>query len=932
MTRDSQLDPDRGDASQFAELSAELQGRIDELCDRFEEACKSGATPVIEHVLPSALNPAERLAVLRELVPLDIAYRQRVGEVIFAADYLRRFPELHGAWLDGLLGAQTEVAEIEPEPTSGKQTAIFEPPPVEQFLRTVAESLLLTDEELRTTLEIIPNDEQQDSMALARALVRREKLTKFQAQMLLRGKPKGLVLGDYVVLDLLGRGGMGAVYRARHRRMERIVALKVLPPSLGRDRQLSERFRREVKAAARLAHRNVVAAFDAGEQHGILYLVMEFVAGQNLAALVKSRGAMSVAEAVDVIQQAAAGLAYAHEQGVIHRDIKPANLMLVAGREGGGVKVLDMGLARFGAEAPIDSNAATGLTRSGMLIGTAEYMAPEQAINVRQADLRADIYSLGATLYFLLTGRHMFSGSSFLEIVMAHQMMPVPSLRDRRADVPRELDLLFQRMVAKQPQSRPNSMAEIVAELNEIAELGLSTQSPQWRGAADNRPSSLHNPVTEEFETAASELGDAAQFDVADAPSSVAESDAPTQTRSLAANVDGDNCNSQYSEPARLAGQQRSRRGTFSTNKRRSLNWMGIAVTGIACVLIVGASINRALRPAGGVNDSAANTANSGASSDRHSDKQQPQVRGPRPELAVAPFFNPRELQASWARYLGTEDWLQNSIDMKFQLIPPGEFLMGTSQDERRELLQLSSAAVGVLGFGVEMPQHPVRITRPFWMGRHEVTVSDFRKFVEAERYITDAEKSSGWGLENNQWVRKPGYYWRNLGEHETSDQLPAGSISFNDATAFCEWLTRKEGVTYRLPTEAEWEWACRAGRSGQWPHPEQNTRIEEHAWFQENSRGRLHVTESRPEPNGFVLFDMIGNESEWCSDFFDPNYYRNSPVDDPHGPESGTRRVQRGGAFDSTRHQLRFAARDSQSPESPTHGAFRVVREASEP
>lgn len=929
MTRDSQLDPDHVATSQFAELSAELQGRIDELCDQFEEACKSGATPVIEHVLPSTLQPAERLAVLRELIPLDIAYRQRVGEVIFAADYLRRFPELEGQWLDSLLGAQTEVTDAEPEPTSGKQIAIFEPPPVEQFLRTVAESLLLSDEELRTTLDAIPPDEQQDSMALARALVRREKLTKFQAQMLLRGKPKGLVLGDYVVLDLLGRGGMGAVYRARHRRMERIVALKVLPPSLGRDRQLSERFRREVKAAARLAHPNIVAAFDAGEQHGILYLVMEFVAGQNLAALVKTRGAISVAEGVDILRQAAAGLAYAHEQGVIHRDIKPANLMLVAGHADRGVKVLDMGLARFGAEAPLDSNAATGLTRSGMLIGTAEYMAPEQAINVRQADQRADIYSLGATLYFLLTGRHMFSGSSFLEIVMAHQMMPVPSLRDRRADVPRELDLLFQRMVAKQPQSRPSSMAEVVAALNEIHDLGLSTQSPHWREVADDRPTSLRNPVTEEFETAASELGDAAQFDVADAPSSVAEADDPTPTTSLPTDAEREDRAGRISEPARLGSSKRLRRHALASNQRRSLNRMGIAVLGLACILIVGASINRALRQA---NQSVANLENGESTAGHYSDQQVPPVRGRRPDLAVAPFFNSRELQATWARYLGTKDWLHNSIDMKFHLIPPGEFWMGTSQEERHELLPLGSATVGVFGFGAEMPQHQVRITRPFWIGRHEVTVGDFRKFVAAESYVTDAEKSSGWGLENHQWVRKAGYCWKNLGEHETSDQLPAGSISFNDAIAFCDWLSRKEGVTYRLPTEAEWEWACRAGQTGQWPRPEQNARIEEHAWFQENSRGRLHGAESRPEPNGFVLFDMIGNEAEWCSDFFDPNYYRTSPVDDPRGPESGTRRVQRGGAFDSTRQQLRFAARDSQPPESPTHGAFRVVREITEP
>lgn len=875
-------------SSHFAELSADLQARIDDLCDRFEAECQSGDLPTLEAFL-SECSGADRVAVLRELVPLDVAYRQQRGESPTMEDYQRRFPELAESWLEDLFDAQTEVGISAAQTDAvSKPVSTVEIPSVDEFCRLIVESGLLTAAEVETQRATTSSESQTDAMSFARWLVERNVLTKFQAQMLLRRKPKGLVLGDCVVLNLLGRGGMGAVYRALHRRMDRIVAIKVLPPSAARDRQLADRFRREVKAAAKLSHRNIVAAYDAGEQHGILYLVMEFVEGQDLASLVRTQGAMSVAQAVEVLAQAAEGLAFAHEQGVLHRDIKPHNLMLES-RTGGTVKVLDMGLARLVTDAPVGSDAATGITRSGMLIGTAEYMAPEQAINVKQVDQRADIYALGATLHFLLLARHMYSGASFLEIVMAHQMMPVPSLRTGRADIPQELDQLFQRMVAKRPEDRPRSMLGVAAELRTLQERGLPTGTPELR-VVPNRAERDQAVITEEFSTAEYErVDDGIAFE---ATSSVIE-DASEESVALEEN---------QSPSSRRSN---SRRTSLSTLRRAK-----VAIVAVACLLIVFASIKRAFR----VDPDVVGGGSSSA----------------RPELAIVPFSNARERQLEWAKYLKTEDSLSNSIGMQLRLIPPGEFPMGLSDSEFAELRTLPEAVAGRDRFEAERPQHRVRITRPFWMGRSEVTVGQFRQFIDATGYKTDAETSEtgGWGLENNQWRQRPGYCWKNLGEHPLPDDLPAVSVSHNDCIAFCEWLSKHERVTYRLPTEAEWEFASRAGIQSTWPRPQQNASVDEIAWFLGNSAGRIHPVETRSAPNDFGLFDMFGNESEWCLDWYDATYYRRSPIDDPRGPETGEFRIQRGGMFGFNRYQLRFSVRDSQPPNAPTHGAFRIVRE----
>ncbi len=220
----------------------------------------------------------------------------------------------------------------------------------------------------------------------------------------------GTQLGDYLISEAIGSGGGGQVYRAKHRHMGRDVAIKVLSQSASSNPSLARRFRREVRASAQLLHPNIVTAFDAGEYHDMLYLVMEYVDGESLFQLVRRNGPLSLGLATDYLLQAARGLAYAHDQGVIHRDIKPSNLMV---DKAGHIKILDLGLARLNAVAFPDTHDSISaeLTTHGTVIGTLGYISPEQISNARHVDLRTDIYSLGCTYHFLVTGRPPYSGA-----------------------------------------------------------------------------------------------------------------------------------------------------------------------------------------------------------------------------------------------------------------------------------------------------------------------------------------------------------------------------------------------------------------------------------------------------------------------------------------------------------------------------------------
>jgi serine/threonine protein kinase len=309
-----------------------------------------------------------------------------------------------------------------------------------------------------------PNAFPKDAEQLLRELYKQNLLTKFQAQQIAAGKIKALTLGAYTLLDKIGAGGMGQVFKAHHRRMDRLVAIKMLPTAMTKDAAALARFEREVRAAAKLRHPNIVAADDAAEANGVHFLVMEFVEGQDLSSLVKNNGPLGVAKAVDYILQAARGLEFAHSKGVIHRDVKPPNLLL---SNDGIVKILDMGLARIDAPGG-DAETQAELTGTGAVMGTVDYMAPEQALDTKHADARADIYSLGISLYFLIAGKAAYGGETIMEKLLAHRERPIPSLQDAQTTVPKQLDAIFRKMVAKRTEDRYHTMSEVIEALEAL--------------------------------------------------------------------------------------------------------------------------------------------------------------------------------------------------------------------------------------------------------------------------------------------------------------------------------------------------------------------------------------------------------------------------------------------------------------------------------
>jgi eukaryotic-like serine/threonine-protein kinase len=297
---------------------------------------------------------------------------------------------------------------------------------------------------------------------LARELLRRGWLTHYQVDQLARGRGGDLVLGAYLILDALGEGGMGRVLKARHRRMNRTVALKVIRPEHLARPGVVGRFHCEIEAAARLSHPNIVIAYDADEVDGTHFLVMEYVKGIDLARLVGLGGPLDPASVCDYIRQASLGLQHAHEQGLIHRDVKPSNLMLTA--EGPVIKVLDLGLARLLGDGR-DGRETEELTGHGVILGTPDYLASEQAEDVHAADVRSDVYSLGCTLYHLLTGAPPFGGLSVVEKLLQHRGAEPAPVEAVRAGLPPGLGPVVRKMMAKRPEDRFQAMAQVAEAL-----------------------------------------------------------------------------------------------------------------------------------------------------------------------------------------------------------------------------------------------------------------------------------------------------------------------------------------------------------------------------------------------------------------------------------------------------------------------------------
>jgi serine/threonine protein kinase len=332
-----------------------------------------------------------------------------------------------------------------------------------------------------------------DHPRLAELMIQEGLLTRWQADKLLMGKHKGFRLGKYKLLGQIGKGGMSSVYLAEHELMKRRVAVKVLPRNRVNDSSYLERFRLEARAVAKLDDPNIVRAYDIDNEGDVHYIVMEYVDGQDLHQIVAQNGPLDFDTAADYIAQVANGLQHAHEMGLVHRDIKPANCLVDRHKT---VKLLDLGLAKLTE----DDQASLTMANEENVLGTADYLAPEQALNSHEADQRSDIYSLGCTLYFLLTGGPPFPEGSISERLLKHQTAKPESIFKTRPDAPPSLVDICETMMSKKPDDRFQSAGDVAARLKEwLADRGRTIGGGHLDGRDKDHDSGVGSGVFSRF-------------------------------------------------------------------------------------------------------------------------------------------------------------------------------------------------------------------------------------------------------------------------------------------------------------------------------------------------------------------------------------------------------------------------------------------------
>ncbi|ODA35454.1 bifunctional serine/threonine-protein kinase/formylglycine-generating enzyme family protein [Planctopirus hydrillae] len=851
----------------------------------------------------------------------------------------------------------------------------------EQFAKQLIDSGVISEPDLQAFIDRLPPAEKPGTgEQLAKSLVKEKKISAYQAQVVYSGKGKSLTMGSYTVLDKLGQGGMGMVLKAEHRMMMRLVAIKVLSPSVTKTKELAQRFQREVQAAARLTHPNIVGAFDAGETNGSPFLVMEYVPGDDLATIVKKKGPFSIDQAIDCIVQAAKGLEFAHAQGVIHRDIKPANLLLDTK---GVVKILDMGLARIESE---DVATQADLTGTGTVMGTVDYMAPEQALSTKHADARSDLYSLGISLWYLLTGKAAYEGDSLMARLLAHRDQPIPSLRTVRQDVSESLDHVFMKLVAKKPDDRYQTATELIVDLQAcrtgatlkavtVAEAGTDLdefqdflqqidspiEGPRGKrshpaGAGtrtvarsqatltsmDETISQRREHETQRFRGPKAQKAKSTSW-IQDRRVQVGSGtvamimllmavvfffQTPTGTLrveildpTVEMHVKGTQLSfhSPDLDPVSLKTGEKKlvvTRGdlsfeteSFTINRGKEFR-VKAELVGDHLVINGGEKViaRQAVKQHGLTTSSTGNApANTPTNTPTNMPVDTPVASTPPasmavetpvasiapgsetsgPPLAIAPFDSTqaRKHQEDWAAYLGIPVEFTNSVGMKFRLIPPGEFTMGCTEEDI-DLLKLdvdpSVAAQQRQNLATSTPPHRVKITRPFYLQTHEVNNGTYQKLMGSLPPKNDPQKP------------------------ETAVMAYVGLL---DATRFCNALSQLDGKSpafqiegdlarrimdadgYRLPTEAEWEYACRAGTTGLWNFGDDRQVVLDPTVIREHETSHFGTGAI---PNPFGIVDVYGGSLEWCFDRFMP--YPTNDVIDPFTQPGKNEGVARGG------------------------------------
>jgi formylglycine-generating enzyme required for sulfatase activity len=612
-------------------------------------------------------------------------------------------------------------------------------------------------------------------------------------------------LGRYRVLRELGAGGMGVVFEAEDTRLDRRVALKVMRVEAAAHKDGRARFQREARAAAALDHEHIVTVFEFGEENGAPFLVMPLLRGESLDARLKRQKPLPLAEALRIAAEMAEGLAAAHEARLVHRDVKPGNVWLTS--PGGQVKLLDFGLARL-------AEGDGGTTRSGAVLGTPAYMSPEQAAGGKNVDARADLFSLGAVLYEMLTGRRAFRGDGWMEVLANRLTTRPPAPRLVNATVPEEVSDLVMRLLAEEPAGRPSSARQVAGQLGALA--APPAGSPH----------------------------------------------APESGRS-----------------ARSSGGQDGRAPGGG-------RWWPVAAVGALLLLPLAWWLWSRQPPA--PEQPTPETA--------AGERPGPQLEGSaagvtkKPDgldsrWAALPAEKVREAQQAWARCLGapveTKFDLGDGIELELVLVPPGRFLMGAPETEKYSLDNEF--------------QHEVELTRAFYAGRFTVTQEQYEMVMKRNPSRFQKGKSDD--------ERLAGVAAKDL------PRLPVENVTWYDAVAFCNELSKKRGLRpaydltvskrgsdqriteatvktidgadgFRLPTEAEWELACRAGTRTPFHFGDRlngdKANCEGNHPYGTDVTG-TYLLRTQPvgsyEANALGLFDMHGNVWQWCQDWYGKDY-----------------------------------------------------------
>jgi serine/threonine protein kinase len=699
--------------------------------------------------------------------------------------------------------------------------------PTAAFFANLRSSGLLRQSQLQELWAWVATT-QSDVPNLAKEITRRRWLTPFQIKEIFRGRGRELRIDRFVLEDLLGEGGMGRVYKAIDTRLGRTVALKLIRPERLQHAAAQARFDHEILALSKMKHPNVVDVFDAGKLGDTHYYVMEYVDGIDLTRMVRDTGPLPVLEACDYIRQAALGLHHAYEKGLVHRDIKPSNILV--SRTNRLVKLVDLGLARLMEnDQAVGGEQAGRITQEGFVIGTPDFLAPEQARNPMAVDIRADIYALGGTLYYLLTGKTPFEGANPTEKLLRHCTEPPPSLLQRRPDAPVALEQIIHWCMAKQPESRPQTPLQLAVALQPfcpVTPLGYPTTTSGRHPIPVAPPPVQVPPVPASAVTAVS------------AP----EPPQPDPVRSSMV----------FKLPPQLTSTDPIRR-----RARPNFPWSTVLL-GLGSVLVIA-------------------------------------ILGYAAYLA---FLRPDEPPL---------ESFTNSLGIKMVKLDGGTFRMGSSPSEP--------------GYSAEeAPAHTVTLTAPFLISATEVSHGQYLKLMGSSPSRLAPKAYRG-------------------------QYRPVDSITWDEANEFCQKLTQVEkdqnwsrrGWAYRLPTEAEWEFAARAGTETPFAFGNQ-LEFEKQGLFRPLDSDPLGVgggTEvplltqevGKSKANPFGLHDMHGNVAEWCLDWYRPSYPSEEAQLNPTGPSDGDKRVIRGGSFRTPATGARSAARSGVRPnERRDDVGFRIV------